>query len=117
MSATELRRILERLDQQDRNADSIAEQLRRSTSDIAMHLKEGTAVIATDLRVSTARIAKDLEDHTDLDNERFDDIVKSLKQLVDYQNQQKGGVKIIIWMASGLGASLALAVTWFSTIR
>jgi len=88
-------RILERLDQQDRNT-----LLREAeTKEIAMRLAEETK--------DTAQVlATALKDHIVQDDIQFTLLNNKLDLLLEYQTNQKAGVKVILWL---FGAVVAIA--------
>ena len=81
----QLGRILERLDQQDKNTLNAAEQLRREAVRLAEEAKD-----------NTIRISEEFIRHADEDTKRFAEVNNKLDELLELKAQVKGG-KAVMW--------------------
>jgi len=102
LTQREVGRILERLDQQDRNVKLATLE----TKEIAERLASETA--------ATAKVFADaLAAHTEQDTKQFQEIAGKLDQLLEYQLTQKGSVKVVLWMVGVVGAAIAMVAGYF----
>ncbi len=107
-------RILERLDQQDRNSASISRELAKETVRLAEETKANSERMTSEIIASGDRFSKSLEKHTAEDTERFGQINMKLDTLIAFQEKQKGIASVLMLCATAVSALVGWLVSYFS---